>query len=84
LLQQLADQQDAVEDVILARERHIKALETARECMEKGLYQYEKDNSTELLAEDLNRAQQALAEITGTYDADDLLGEIFTNFCIGK
>jgi tRNA modification GTPase len=84
LLQELAGQQDAAEDVILARERHIKALEAARESMEKGLCQYEKDNSTELLAEDLSRAQQALAEITGTYHADDLLGEIFTNFCIGK
>lgn len=69
------------EDVFIARERHLQALAKA--------HQYVRAARThrvqlELLAEDLRRAQQALSEVTGAYTADDLLGEIFGQFCIGK
>ena len=69
------------EDVILARERHLVALRLAAEklaCAKQKLGQLE------FCAEELRLAQLALAEITGEFSADDLLGEIFSRFCIGK
>jgi tRNA modification GTPase len=69
------------EDVILARERHLAALAEADERL--GLAAGEL-RRLELAAEELRLAQEALAEITGEFSADDLLGEIFSRFCIGK
>jgi tRNA modification GTPase len=69
------------ESVFLARERHLHALERAREHMEAASGQLER---WELFAEELRLAQAALSEITGVITADDLLGEIFCRFCIGK
>ena len=69
------------EDVILARERHIAALERAAE---KSALAERRIGQIELCAEELRLAQQALSEITGEFTADDLLGEIFSRFCIGK
>jgi tRNA modification GTPase len=69
------------ESVFLARERHLDALERARKHMEAGSGQLER---WELFAEELRLAQAALSEITGVITADDLLGEIFCRFCIGK
>jgi tRNA modification GTPase len=69
------------ESVFLARERHLHALERARKHMEAGSGQLER---WELFAEELRLAQAALSEITGVITADDLLGEIFCRFCIGK
>jgi tRNA modification GTPase len=69
------------EDVILARERHIAALERAAE---KSALAERRLGQIELCAEELRLAQQALSEITGEFTADDLLGEIFSRFCIGK
>jgi len=67
-----------------ARRRHINALEKALDAMKQGRRQLTAMNAGELLAEDLRIAQEALGEITGKFRPDDLLGEIFSSFCIGK
>lgn len=69
------------EDVFLARARHVEALERARQHVAESIamVQY-----IELMAEELRAAQHALGEITGEFSADDLLGVIFSEFCIGK
>jgi tRNA modification GTPase len=69
------------ESVFLARERHLHALERARKHLGEAYGQQER---WELFAEELRLAQAALGEITGVTTADDLLGEIFGRFCIGK
>ena len=71
----------AAEGVILARERHIQALAKARGHVRTSGSLLA---SLELVAEELRQAQIALAGITGEFTADDLLGEIFSRFCIGK
>lgn len=67
-----------------ARRRHLDALDRAASALANGQAQLEGHAAGELLAEDLRDAQQALNEITGEFSADDLLGEIFGSFCIGK
>ena len=67
-----------------ARRRHLDALQRAKALLVQGQQQLQSAGAAELLADDLLRAQQALGEITGEYRADDLLGEIFAGFCIGK
>lgn len=67
-----------------ARRRHLDALERAARALTNGTAQLEGAAAGELLAEDLRDAQQSLNEITGEFTADDLLGEIFGSFCIGK
>jgi tRNA modification GTPase len=73
-----------VEGSFLARRRHLKALEEALDHVRTGHRQLIHSSAAELLAEDLRQAQEALGRITGKFLADDLLGEIFGNFCIGK
>lgn len=68
------------EDVLSARERHLAALRRA----EAHVAAAAQVQAPELLAEELRLAQEALGEITGEFTADDLLGEIFARFCIGK
>ncbi|MBS8239988.1 tRNA uridine-5-carboxymethylaminomethyl(34) synthesis GTPase MnmE [Marinobacter lipolyticus] len=68
----------------LARRRHLDALERARAAMLQGQGQLDGFGAGELLAEDLRAAQDALGEITGVMTPDDLLGKIFSSFCIGK
>ena len=68
----------------MARRRHLDALERALEHVQKGKQQLQENSAGELLAEELRQAQQCLAQITGEYSADDLLGNIFSSFCIGK
>lgn len=68
----------------LARRRHIDALDKAKEYLVVGQQQLEMHRAGELLAEDLRLAHQSLCEITGAFTADDLLGKIFSSFCIGK
>jgi|TARA_R110001583_G_scaffold53982_3_gene165993 tRNA modification GTPase len=68
----------------IARRRHIEALNLGREHIHAGEQQLLNYNAGELLAEELRIAQQALAEITGEFSSDDLLGRIFSSFCIGK
>jgi tRNA modification GTPase len=68
------------ESVFLARERHMRALERARAHLQAAAAQQD----WEFFAEELRLAQEALAGITGEFSSDDLLGEIFARFCIGK
>ncbi|MET1079561.1 MAG: tRNA uridine-5-carboxymethylaminomethyl(34) synthesis GTPase MnmE [Pseudomonas sp.] len=67
-----------------ARRRHLEALRQAGAFLEHGHAQLTLAGAGELLAEDLRLAQQALGEITGAFSSDDLLGRIFSSFCIGK
>lgn len=67
-----------------ARRRHLQALQEAKESVEHGYQQLINQGAGELLAEDLRQAQQSLGTITGEFTPDDLLGRIFTSFCIGK
>jgi len=68
----------------MARRRHLDALERAREHLMIGQEQLEMNLAGELLAEELRLTQQHLNEITGEFTSDDLLGKIFSSFCIGK
>ena len=68
----------------MARRRHLEALERAAEHLEIGQQQLEGYMAGEILAEELRITQQHLSEITGEFSSDDLLGRIFSSFCIGK
>ncbi len=74
----------AAEGDFSARRRHLDAIARARAALLAGQDALAKGPSGELLAEDLRQAQLALSEVTGEFSADDLLGEIFSSFCIGK
>jgi tRNA modification GTPase len=67
-----------------ARRRHLDALERAKACVVQAAQTLATSRAFELFAEELRRAQLALGEITGEFTSDDLLGEIFSSFCIGK
>jgi tRNA modification GTPase len=69
---------------ISARRRHLDALARARRHVDTGREQLLNRRAGELLAEELRQAQAALGEITGAFTSDDLLGRIFSTFCIGK
>ncbi len=73
-----------VEGQFLARHRHIEALNIAYGHLKKSYKQLMIANSVELLAEELRLTQKALNKITGEFSSNDLLNEIFSNFCIGK
>ena len=68
----------------MARRRHVDALRRALHCLQQAACSFESSRSGELVAEDLRAAQQSLNEITGEFTSDDLLGKIFSSFCIGK
>ncbi|OQX46065.1 MAG: tRNA uridine-5-carboxymethylaminomethyl(34) synthesis GTPase MnmE, partial [Candidatus Sedimenticola endophacoides] len=72
------------EGEFIARRRHLDAIARATRHLEEGRTVFERSASGELLAEELRQAQRALGEITGEFSADDLLGRIFADFCIGK
>jgi len=77
--------QQASEGLYIARERHVQALLRVREHLELAqLHLAAQAQSLDLLAEELRQAQNALGDITGEFSADDLLGVIFSSFCIGK
>jgi tRNA modification GTPase len=81
----LAGVEPGVVDAFLARERHLFALAQAGEHLEiAAAHAASPAPPLELFAEELRIAQQAFASITGEFTADDLLGEIFSRFCIGK
>ena len=69
------------EDVFLARERHLQALQDAKGHL---LQAVDRGGQLELFAEELRLAQERLGSVTGEFTPDDLLGEIFSRFCIGK
>ena len=72
------------EGSFMARRRHLEALHAALNHTLQGQQQLDNYHAGELLAEELRQAQQQLAQITGEFSADDLLGKIFSSFCIGK
>jgi tRNA modification GTPase len=74
----------AGEGVFMARQRHLEALSQAKKHLENAQRFTEGQYQLELLAEELRLAQNVLSSITGQFTADDLLGEIFSHFCIGK
>ena len=80
-LLQFCGWQVATEGTFAARERHLQALTKVKGCLARARYNMQ---SPELIAEELRAAQEALNSITGEFTNDDLLGEIFSRFCIGK
>ncbi|MEM6818198.1 MAG: tRNA uridine-5-carboxymethylaminomethyl(34) synthesis GTPase MnmE [Pseudomonadota bacterium] len=84
LASEVAGTTDATEGQFTARQRHMTLLEAARAHFDQGVAALEATRAGELLAEELRLAQQSLDGITGRFTSDDLLGEIFSSFCIGK
>jgi len=76
--------QNVNEGTFSARRRHLQALEAAAGFLRAGQVQLLEAGAGELLAEDLRLTQAALGEITGAVSSDELLGRIFSSFCIGK
>jgi len=72
------------EGAFSARARHVEALQRVATQLDAAAVALHGTRAGELAAEDLRQAQQALSEITGAYTPDDLLGDIFSRFCIGK
>ena len=83
-IRELAGFRDLGEGAFTARRRHVDALREARSRFDAGRTALRDARAGELLAEELRLAQQALGAITGEVTADDLLGRIFSEFCIGK
>ncbi|NVK29638.1 MAG: tRNA uridine-5-carboxymethylaminomethyl(34) synthesis GTPase MnmE [Gammaproteobacteria bacterium] len=83
-LAQLVGIDQSESDVFIARTRHLDALRRARQHFDWAEAQLLQYAAGELMAEELLQAHHALGEITGKLSADDLLGEIFSSFCIGK
>ena len=76
--------QGAQDSVFSARQRHVDALSEAHHTLTESLIAFEHHNAAELLAEDLKRVQTAIDSLTGRVASDDILGLIFSSFCIGK
>ena len=72
------------EGTFIARARHLDALQRGIQSLVRGQALFGSNTAGELLAEELRICQQALGEITGAFTSDDLLGTIFSSFCIGK
>jgi tRNA modification GTPase len=83
-LKRCAGYSEQAEGGFSARRRHLDALQRASLHVDAGIQQLEQHCAGELLAEELRQAQQVLGEITGAVSSDDLLGRIFSSFCIGK
>ncbi|MDJ0939424.1 MAG: tRNA uridine-5-carboxymethylaminomethyl(34) synthesis GTPase MnmE [Woeseiaceae bacterium] len=83
-ISELAGYHNLGEGAFTARQRHVEALGRAAGHFSDGVEALEAQRAGELLAEELRLAQQALGEITGAVSSDDLLGKIFSEFCIGK
>jgi len=77
--------QESLENIYLARQRHISSLKQIDQNIKKIISCFVSQSpALELIAEELRLAQNSLSEITGEFSSDDLLGEIFSSFCIGK
>ncbi len=83
-LKQCMGYQQQQEGKFIARRRHLEAIDIAEQNLNEANEALTRLKAGELLAEELRLAQQALASITGAFSADDLLGKIFADFCIGK
>lgn len=83
-IRELAGYDNQGEGAFTARRRHINALRKAASHFDAGRKALEDSKAGELFAEELRLSQRALGEITGAFTADDLLGKIFSEFCIGK
>ncbi|HEX6259258.1 MAG TPA: tRNA uridine-5-carboxymethylaminomethyl(34) synthesis GTPase MnmE [Woeseiaceae bacterium] len=83
-LRELAGYRDLGEGAFTARQRHLDALDRARAHFDAGRKALQHSRAGELFAEELRLSQQALSEITGEHSSDELLGRIFSEFCIGK
>ena len=83
-IRELAGFRDLGEGAFTARRRHVEALRDAHRHFQAGRAALRDAHAGELLAEELRLSQQALGTITGEFTADDLLGRIFSEFCIGK
>ena len=79
-LLEAAGRQSAGEDVFVARQRHLRALKDAMHHVDRA----KRLTQPEIVAEELRLAQNAMASVTGEFVSDDLLGEIFSKFCLGK
>ncbi|MDH5736783.1 MAG: tRNA uridine-5-carboxymethylaminomethyl(34) synthesis GTPase MnmE [Gammaproteobacteria bacterium] len=80
----MAGMSNLPESGFIARSRHIKALELCQQHLDQALAELQTVGRGELVAEDLRLAHAAMGSILGEFTADDLLGEIFSRFCIGK
>ena len=80
----LSGRDASVEGIYLARRRHLDALAEARAFADGALARLREGTMPELAAEELRLARQALERITGRFDSEDLLGQIFSTFCVGK
>ncbi|MGB2199613.1 MAG: tRNA uridine-5-carboxymethylaminomethyl(34) synthesis GTPase MnmE, partial [Luminiphilus sp.] len=76
--------QGASDSQFSARQRHVDALNEANRALSESLQAFEHHTAAELLAEDLKRVQTAIDSLTGQVASDDILGLIFSSFCIGK
>lgn len=74
----------SIESSFSARSRHISQIQKTLENVSIAEYNFLNQQAGELVAEDLRQAQESLNQITGEFTSDDLLGEIFSSFCIGK
>ncbi|MCL4108292.1 UNVERIFIED_CONTAM: hypothetical protein GTU68_065320 [Idotea baltica] len=83
-LKQRMGYQNNGEDIFIARRRHLRALENTKQLVDNAEVQLVEFNAGELMAEELRLAQDELGQITGKFTSDDLLGEIFSSFCLGK
>jgi tRNA modification GTPase len=76
--------QPAAEGSVTARRRHLESLRKAMAYFAEACRVLKEESAAELMAEELLQVQNELAEITGQFSSDDLLGRIFEDFCIGK
>ena len=81
---QMISHESNTETIFSARARHISQLQITLESISTAEYNFINNQAGELVAEDLRQAQESLSQITGEFSSDDLLGEIFSSFCIGK
>jgi tRNA modification GTPase len=83
-LKECAGLQHSDTGTVSARRRHLDALARTQSHLQEAMRQLQEHRAGELMAEELRQAQHCLGEITGEVSADDLLGKIFSSFCIGK